>query len=62
MTKVYANRGPRVVAPEKVAALSRAITSEPIASSSSSASIYGLFIGAGVSTDAEEDQEQFQGE
>ena len=53
-------RGPRVIAPEKVAAVSRAITSEP--SSSSSASVDRLFGSADVSTDAEEDQGQFQSE
>ena len=50
---------PGVVAPEDVTALRRAATSEPIASSSSSASVDGLFVSADVSTDAEEDQGQF---
>ena len=51
----------RSIAPEEVVALNRAVTSEPIASGSSGSSVGGLFVSADVSTDAEEDQEQFQG-
>ena len=46
--------------PEEVAGLNRAVTSEPIASSSSGASVDRLFVSAGVCTNTEEDQEQFQ--
>ena len=63
VTKERRSIGPRVRAPEEVAALSRAVTSEPLASSSSSStSVDRLFVSADVSTDAEEDQGQFQGE
>ena len=55
-------RGPRFIASEEVAALSRAVTSESMASGSSSASLDRLFASADVSTGAEEDQGQFQGE
>ena len=54
-------RRPRVIAPEEVAVLSRAVTSEYIASCSSSTSVDNIFCSANVSTDAEEDQGQFQG-
>ena len=62
---------------EKIAALSRAVTSEPLASGSSSSSeqssepiasgsrstsVDRLFVSANVSTDTEEDQGQFHGE
>ena len=63
---VQAYRGPRVIAPEEVAALSRAVSLEPIASCNSNASIDRLFVSTdiftGVSTDDEEDKGQFQGE
>ena len=59
---VYAYQGPRVIAPVEVTTLSRAVTSEPIAGGSSSASVDRVFVSADVSTDAEEDQGQFQGE
>ena len=58
--EVHAYRGPRVIAPEEVAALSRTVTSEPIASCSSSASVDRLYVSADVSNIAEEDQGQFQ--
>ena len=64
---VTKRRGPslpraRVIAPEAVAALNRAVTSEPIASGSSIASVDRLIVSANVSTDAAEDQGQFRGE
>ena len=59
--EVHAYRGPRVMFPLEVAALTRAVTSEPIASGCSSASVDRLFVSACVSTDAEEDQGQFCG-
>ena len=52
---VYAYRGSRVIARKKVAALSRTVSSEPIASGSSSTSVDKLFVSADVSADAEED-------
>ena len=42
--------------------MSTAVTSELIADGGSSASVDKLFVSADVSTDAEEDQGQFQGE
>ena len=60
--EAHVYQGPRVIAPEEVVALSRAVTSEPIASYSSSVSVDRLFVSADVSTDAEEDQGLFQGE
>ena len=51
-----AYRGPRVIAPEEIAALCRADTSEPIASARLP------FVSADVSTCDKEDQGQFQGE
>ena len=59
---VHAYLGQRVVAPEEVAALSRAVISEPIVSGSSSAFVEAPFVDDNVSTDAEENQEQSQGE
>ena len=59
--EVHAYRGPRVIAPEEVATLSRTVTCEPLASCSSSASVDSLFVSADISTDAEEDQGLFQG-
>ena len=41
--EVHAYWGPRVIAPAEVAAVSRAITATPMASSSSSASVDRLF-------------------
>ena len=49
--------GPRVIAPVEVAALSGAVTSEPIA-----AVVDGLFVSVDASIDAGEDQGHFQGE
>ena len=59
---VHAYLGQRVVAPEEVAALSRAVISEPIVSGSRSAFVEAPFVDDNVSTDAEENQEQSQGE
>ena len=59
---VHAYLGQRVVAPEEVAALSRADISEPIVSGSRSAFVEAPFVDNNVSTDAEENQEQSQGE
>ena len=50
------------MAPEEEVALSRAVYSEPIASSSSRPSVDRLFVSAEVSSDPEENHEQFQGE
>ena len=47
-----------VVVPARVQRV--ALTSEPIANCSSSASVDRLFVSADVSTDAEEDQGQFK--
>ena len=59
---IHAYRGPSVIAPEEIAALSRAVsTSEPVASSCSSTSVDRLFVSVDVSTDAEEDQGEFRG-
>ena len=60
--EVHAYRCPRVIAPEEVAALSRAVTSESIDSSSSGVSVDRPFVSTVVSTDTAENQEQFQGE
>ena len=57
--EVHTYRGPRVIAPEEVAALIRVVTSEPIASDSSSASVDRIFASADISTGAEEEQGQF---
>ena len=51
-------REPRDLAPDKVAVLSRAVTSELIAGGGSSASCVDRLISADVSTNAEEDQGQ----
>ena len=59
---VHAYLGQRVVAPEEVAALSRAVISEPRVSGSRSAFLEAPFVDDNVSTDAEENQEQSQGE
>ena len=59
---VNAYLGQRVVAPEEVAALSRAVISEPIVSGSRSAFVEAPFVVDNASTDAEENQEQSQGE
>ena len=59
---VHAYLGQRVVAPEEVAALSRAVISEPIVSGSRSAFVEAPFVDDNVSTDAEDNQEQSQGE
>ena len=53
--------GQRVVASEEVAALNRAVISEPIVSSSRNVFIEAPFVDDSVS-DAEENQEQSQGE
>ena len=55
--------GPRIIAPYMEVALSRGVTSEPIASCSSCTSINRLiFVSSDVTSDAVEDQGQFQGE
>ena len=59
---VHAYLGQRVIAPEELAALSRAVISEPIVSGSRSAFVEAPFVDDNVSTDAEENQEQSQGE
>ena len=59
---VHAYLGQRVVAPEEGAALSRADISEPIVSGSRSAFVEAPFVDDNVSTHAEENQEQSQGE
>ena len=53
--EVLAYQGPRVIAPDELAAMSRAVTCEPITSGSSSTSVDRLFVSADISTDAEED-------
>ena len=60
--EVHAYLGQRVVAPVEIAALSRAVISEPIVSGSRSAFVEAPFVNYSVSTDAEENQEQSQGE
>ena len=60
--EVHAYLGHRVVAPEEVAALSRAVISEPIVSGSRSTFVEASFVDDNVSTDAEGNQEQSQGE
>ena len=60
--EVHAYLGQTVVAPEEVAVLSRAVISEPIVSGSRSAFVEAPFVDDNVSTDAEENQEQSQGE
>ena len=60
--ELHTYRGPSVIALEEVAALSLALTSEPIASGSSSASVDRLFVSADIFTDSEEDQGQLLGE
>ena len=59
---VHAYLRQRVVAPKEVAALSRAVISEPIVSGSHSAFVEAPFVDDNVSTDAEENQEQSQSE
>ena len=59
--EVYTYRGWRIIAPREVATLGRTVTSEPIASGNS-ASVDRLFVSADISSDAEEDQGEFQGE
>ena len=62
MTFGLAEDGSRCNEGEEVAALSKAVHSERIASCNSSTCIDRLFVSTDVSTDAKEDQGQFQGE
>ena len=60
--EVHACRGPRVITPEELTALSRAVTCKPVSSGSSSSSINRLLDSTVASTNVEEGQGQFQGE